>query len=194
MTWYPPERVPHPPNPPNSHAGRTSDGVPQTPRRGGSAPVGRGGILPIAMSDPAPPLRPARWLDRASMLLVGASLAVATAAATPSLLRAGGLVLRPPPEVAAPPPHAVRPQVPPPRGPISASDDHPQFFPNDDPPRLTDLERELLRGAEPGRDPNAEIFAPPPAGRRASPAPRSPCASGPTSTPRSPAGCPRARP
>lgn len=115
------------------------------------------------MSDPAPHLRPARWLDRASMLLVVASLAVATGAASPSLLRAAGLAVLPPPAVADPPPHLVRPPVDPPSRPRnSASDENPRFFPADDPPRLTELERELLRGAQPGDEPRPDIFAPAP--------------------------------
>jgi uncharacterized protein YgiM (DUF1202 family) len=54
---------------------------------------------------PPAPARPARWLDRATALLLVITLALAVAAAVPSLLRAAGVEL---PVAAAPEPAAPR--------------------------------------------------------------------------------------
>jgi hypothetical protein len=132
------------------------------------------------MSDPAPspraaqppaaalPRRPVRWLDRLSALLLCLAAGAAMAAATPPLLRAAGagevmpaltMGLRqaepgsapypapPRPEIA----HGRAPPVPPSR--TRASDDHVIFAPDDDDPRLTELEHMYPDGMWPGQHP-----------------------------------------
>jgi Bacterial SH3 domain len=116
-------------------------------------------ILDAAMSDPpapAPPrdvassvpspkraARPARWLDRLSVLLLVAASAAVIAVATPAILRAAGLelVLRADPRaVASVSPHRAPPPVARPPAP-----------PVDDAPRLTELERLYPDGMWPGQ-------------------------------------------
>jgi hypothetical protein len=126
------------------------------------------------MSDPAgdPPLpapagkppNPARWLDRVSVALVIAGVAGAIGAASPSLLRALGVIEPPAPVIMAPvrPPTAHLPPPPPaPQGTTYAFDDHPRFAPDDDPPHITDLERLYPDGMWPGQRPDRHDLPPP---------------------------------
>src|SRR5689334_21066534 len=100
----------------------------------GEAPPPAGGETP---KPPAPPVRPARWLDRLGVLVVCAGLAGATAAAMPPILRAAGVgaPADPVPMVEPPGPRAVMKPAPvptsnvPPRGTGYAFDDHPRFAP-----------------------------------------------------------------
>ena len=95
-------------------------------------------------------LHPARWLDRLNVALVIAGVAGAMGAASPFVLRAAG-VLEPPVVTAPPRLPSARPGIAPPRGTARAFDDHPHFLPDDDPPRITELERQYPDGMWPGQ-------------------------------------------
>lgn len=116
---------------------------------------------PSPPPSPRPP-RAARWLNRATTLILSGGVVGALIAAAPSLLRASGL--SPAPIAFGPVAHDAsgnpsgNPAVatgalhPPPRPSNYAVEENPRFVPDDQAPRVTELERMYPDGMWPGRN------------------------------------------
>jgi hypothetical protein len=114
-----------------------------------SDPTAAAGPTPAepASATPAKPLRPTRWVDRLSGLLLCVAAGGSLAAAAPALLRAAGIELA---QAEAPP---IEPRIAVPHPPAEILGNPGRFGEDDDgdEPRLTELERMYPDGMWPGR-------------------------------------------